>query len=165
MKNVVDWLNLDVRPGDPLKWLALSPHVLGRVPHLLWVISTAEHHAAKAKVSAWAEARGFNAWDLACVIACISICVRRVAPQCGRRYTVDHNYGKPGNLYCELNRDLRALGKAAPVARDTIINIWGPFMYFCIHGLQKCPTVAPGTLAWRARPEKLEQLRNIYLEG
>ena len=78
---------------------------------------------------------------------------------------MDHSYGKPGNLYCELNRDLRALGKAAPVARDTIINIWGPFMNFCIHGLQKCPTVAPGTLVWRARPEKLEELRKIYRLG
>ena len=107
MKNVVDWLSLDVRPGDPLKWLALSPHVLGRVPHLLWVIRTAEHHAAKANVSAWAEARGFNAWDLACVIACLEIIKKKesifvcaaLPPQCGRRYTVDHSYSKPGNLY------------------------------------------------------------------
>ena len=86
LKNVVDWLSLDVRPGGPLKWLALSPHVLGRVPHLLWVVSTAEHHAAKANVSAWAEARGFNAWDLACVIACLEITQKKnqylCAPRC-----------------------------------------------------------------------------------
>ena len=73
LKNVVDWLSLDVRPGDPLKWLSLSPHVLGRVPHLLWVINTAQCHAASAKVATWAEARGFNAWDLGCLVACLEI--------------------------------------------------------------------------------------------
>ena len=73
LKNVVDWLSLDVRPGDPLKWLSLSPHVLGRVPHLLWVMNTAECHAASAKVTTWAEARGFNAWDLGCLVACLEI--------------------------------------------------------------------------------------------
>ena len=175
LKNVVDWLSLDVRPGDPLKWLSLSPHVLGRVPHLLWVINTAQCHAASAKVATWAEARGFNAWDLGCLVACleikksrITICVCGVAPQCacGRRYTVvDHGHGTNGNLYCEVNRDLRALGKAAPVSRGVILNVWGPFMHYCLQGLLKCPTVAPGTLVWRARPESLDRLCNIYRLG
>ena len=38
-------------------------------------------------------------------------------------------------------------------------------MHYCIQGLLKCPTVAPGTLAWRARPEKLEELRKVYRLG
>ena len=41
LKNVVDWLNLEIRPGDPLQWLALSSHVLGRVPELPYVIKLA----------------------------------------------------------------------------------------------------------------------------
>ena len=69
LTNVVYWRNLEVRPGGPLQWLALSPHVLGRVPELPRVIQVAQHHAASAKVSTWAAARGFNAWGLSCVIA------------------------------------------------------------------------------------------------
>ena len=69
LNNVVDWLSLEVRPGDPLQWLALSPHVLGRVPELPWATQVAQHHAASATVSTWAAARGFNAWDLSCGIA------------------------------------------------------------------------------------------------
>ena len=64
----VDWLNLEARPGGPLQWLALSPHVLGRVPHLQWAIASAQHHASPARVT-WAAVRGFNAWDLSCVAA------------------------------------------------------------------------------------------------
>ena len=78
---------------------------------------------------------------------------------------MDHGYGKPGSLYCELSRDLRALGKAAPVSRGVILNVWGPFMHYCLQGLLKCPTVALGTLVWRARPEGLGKLRRIYRLG
>ena len=38
-------------------------------------------------------------------------------------------------------------------------------MHYCIEGLMKCPTVAPGTVAWRARPEPLTSLQNIYHLG
>ena len=31
LRNVADWLSVDVLPGDPL-----APHVLGRVPKLKW---------------------------------------------------------------------------------------------------------------------------------
>ena len=89
---------------------------------------SAEHHAASAKVSTWAAARGFNAWDLSCVVACLEILNKESVFVCaalppierarGRRYTVDHGHGTSGNLYSEVNRDLRALGKAAPIARD-----------------------------------------------
>ena len=84
---------------------------------------------------------------------------------CGRRYIVDHGHGTDGNLYCEVNRDLRALGKAAPVSRGVILDVWGPFMHYCLQGLLKCPTVAPGTLVWRARPETLDRLCKIYRLG
>ena len=69
---------MDVLPGDPLQWLALSPHVLSRVPKLLWVMESAKHHASTARVATWAAARGFNAWELECVIACLTL----LAPRC-----------------------------------------------------------------------------------
>ena len=78
LRNVVDWLSVDVPPGDPLQWLALSPHVLGRVPKLQWVIYWAKHHASTPRIATWASARGFNAWELDCVIACLTL----LAPRC-----------------------------------------------------------------------------------
>ena len=54
-----------------MQWLALSLHVLGRVPKLQWVIPWAQHHASSPAVSTRAAVRGFNAWELACVIACL----------------------------------------------------------------------------------------------
>ena len=74
----------DVLPGDPLQWLALSAHVLGRVPKLPWVIDWAKHHARTPRIATWASVRSFNAWELECVIArlsftcaalCLSACV------------------------------------------------------------------------------------------
>ena len=62
LKNVVDWLSLDVPPGDPLQWLALSPHVLGRVPKLQRAIAWAQRHASQPKIATWAAFRGFIAW-------------------------------------------------------------------------------------------------------
>ena len=78
--NVVDWLSVDVLPGHPLQWLALSPHGLGRVPKLQWVTDWARRHASTPRVATWASARGFNAWELDCVIACLIL----RAPLCPR---------------------------------------------------------------------------------
>ena len=61
-----------------MQWLALSPHVLRRVPKLQWVIDWARHHASTPRVATWASARGFNAWELGCVIACLTL----LAPRC-----------------------------------------------------------------------------------
>ena len=55
MKNVADWLNLDVLPRDPLQWLALSPHVLRRVPKLQWAIEWTKHQATTPRVATWAS--------------------------------------------------------------------------------------------------------------
>ena len=79
---------------------------------------------------------------------------------------MDHGDGtKDGNLFCEVNRDLRELARANQATRELPINTWGPFVHHCIEGLTKCPTVAPGTVTWRARPEPLEILKNVYHQG
>ena len=78
LRNVVDWLTVDVPPGDPLQWLALSTHVLCRVPKLPWVIDWAKHHTSTPRIATWASARSFNAWGLECVIACLTL----LAPRC-----------------------------------------------------------------------------------
>ena len=58
--------------------LALSHHVLGRVPKLQWVIDRAKHHARTPRIATWASVRGFNAWELDCAIACLTL----LAPRC-----------------------------------------------------------------------------------
>ena len=78
MRNAVDWLSVGVLPGDPLQWLALSPHVLGRVPKLQWVIDWARHHASTPRATTWASVPGFHAWELECVVACLTL----LAPRC-----------------------------------------------------------------------------------
>ena len=61
-----------------MHWLALSPHVLGRVPKLPWVIVWAKHHASTPRIATWASVRGFNAWELGCVSAWLTL----LAPRC-----------------------------------------------------------------------------------
>ena len=79
MKNVVDWLTVDdVLPGDPLQWLALSAHVLGRVPKLPWVIDWVKHHASTPRIATWASVHGFSAWEPECVLARLTL----RAPRC-----------------------------------------------------------------------------------
>ena len=65
-----------------MQWLALSPHVLGRVPKLQWAIDWAEHRASTPRVATWASARGFNAWELDCVIVCLTLLVPRCPLVC-----------------------------------------------------------------------------------
>ena len=85
---------------------------------------------------------------------------------CGRRYTVEHSHGtKDGSLFCEVNRDLQVLARANQATRELLIYTWGPFMQSCLQGLTKCPTVAPGTVTWKARPEPSETLQKFYHEG
>ena len=69
------------------------------------------------------------------------------------------------NLYTALNQDLRMLAREHNPARPGVISAWAPFMYYCIQGLTKCPTVPPGTVTWWARPEPVEVLQNIYHLG
>ena len=80
MRNVVDWVSVDALPADPLQWLALSPHVLRRVPKLQWIIEWTKRQATTPWVATWASVRGFNAWELECVIACLTL----LAPRCPR---------------------------------------------------------------------------------
>ena len=147
------------------------------MPDLPYVIKLAQQHAASAKVATWAAARGFNTWDLSCAIACqfsnsertgLFLCAALppIECACGRRYTVEHSHGKKdGSLFCEVNRDLRVLARANQATRDLLINTWGPFMHSCLQGLTKCPTAAPGTVTWKARPEPSSLLQDIYHQG
>ena len=63
---------MDVPPGDPLQWLALSTHALCRVPKLPWAIDWVKHHASTPRIATWASARSFNAWELGRVIVCLN---------------------------------------------------------------------------------------------
>ena len=78
---------------------------------------------------------------------------------------MDTGHGKGGNLFCEVNRDLRKLARANLATRDLLTTTWGPFMHYCVQGLMKCPTVAPGTVTWKARPEPSACLQDIYHQG
>ena len=60
-----------------MQWLALSPHALRRVPKLQWAIDWAKHQASTPRVATWASARGFNAWELDCAIACLTLLALR----------------------------------------------------------------------------------------
>jgi len=79
---------------------------------------------------------------------------------------VDHGEGnKEGNLFCEVNRGLRELARADLETRECLKKAWAPFMHYCIHGVLRCPTVPPGAVTWRARPEPIERLREVYKPG
>ena len=61
---------------------------------------------------------------------------------------------------------LRELSRAADLeTRACLKKAWAPFMHYCIHGVMRCPTVPPGAVTWRARPEPIERLREVYKPG
>ena len=89
-----------------------------------------------------------------------------LCPPCGRRYTVEHSHGTiEGSLFYEVNRELRDLAQANQATRELLIYTWGPFVHSCIQGLTKCPTVAPGTVTWKALREASARLQDIYHQG
>ena len=72
---------------------------------------------------------------------------------------------RKGNLFCEVNRDLRVLARADLETRYCLKKARAPFMHYCIQGVLRCPTVPPGTTTWMARPEPIERLREVYKPG
>ena len=62
------------------------------------------------------------------------------------RYT--HDFGgdnKSGNLYVELNVDLRMMcTDAAAADKDNLIAVWGPYMKTMLTALQKMPLLNVG---------------------
>ena len=78
---------------------------------------------------------------------------------------MDHGEGKDGNLFCEVNRDMRELARADRETRERLKKAWAPFLHYCIQGVLRCPTVPQGTVTWRARPEPIERLREVYQPG
>ena len=78
---------------------------------------------------------------------------------------MDHGKGKNGNLFCEVNRDMRELARADRETRERLKTAWAPFLHYCIQGVLRCPTVPQGTVTWRARPEPIESLKDVYRPG
>jgi hypothetical protein len=82
------------------------------------------------------------------------------------RYT--HDFGgedKRGNLYVELNVDLRMMcTDAAAADKDNLIAVWGPYMKTMLTALQKMPLLNVGKY-YRGRPEPFEVVRQLYTEG
>ena len=82
-----------------------------------------------------------------------------------KRYTNDDNFGAYGNLYYEVNQDMRAIATADPEQRSRLIQAWAPFLYYCISGVMKCPTVDKGTVVWRGRNETPQAMARSYARG
>ncbi len=71
-----------------------------------------------------------------------------------------------GNLYAELNRDMRLCPTLTMEASTPIIECWAPYSFHLLSGLKKCPKVAPyAEKYWRARSEKVAVMANLYKPG
>lgn len=66
------------------------------------------------------------------------------------RYTWDTGKGKPGNIFCELNKDLRMIPKVPLGLAAKIREAWAPFMNAMFSGLRTCPKVTD-TMVYRGR--------------
>jgi hypothetical protein len=62
------------------------------------------------------------------------------------RYTWDTGKGKEGNIFCELNKDLRVIPKVPLSLAQKIREAWAPFMMAMINGLRYCPKVEEVTV-------------------
>ena len=78
---------------------------------------------------------------------------------------MDRGEGKDGSLFCEVSRGMRELARADPETRERLKKAWAPCVRYCVQGVLRCPTVPPGTVTWRARPEPIERLREVYQPG
>ena len=78
---------------------------------------------------------------------------------------MDHGEGKDGNLFREVNRDMRELARTDRETCERLKTAWAPFLHYCIQGVLRCPTVPQGTVTWRARPEPIAGLREVYRPG
>ena len=78
---------------------------------------------------------------------------------------MDHGKGKGGNLFCEVNRDMRELARTDRETRERLKKAWAPLLHYGIQGVLRCPTVPQGTVTWRARPEPIASLREVYRPG
>jgi hypothetical protein len=84
-----------------------------------------------------------------------------------RRYTWDHmDADKRGNLFKELNVDLRMLPSTTGDEHKCLKALWAPFIINILSGMAKLPKVQPRHVtAWRGRPESMRELRQIYMPG
>lgn len=73
---------------------------------------------------------------------------------------------KRGNLFKELNVDLRMLPSTTGEEHKALKAVWAPFIKNVLSGMAKLPRVTPKHIkAWRGRPESMRDLRQIYAPG
>jgi hypothetical protein len=86
-----------------------------------------------------------------------------VAPPC--RYTYDLGMvDKRGNVYKELNVDLRRFAQAGPEEHTNLKGSWGALVLNVIRAMGKMPVKTKVTL-YRGRPDGFCELRSIYHPG
>ena len=72
---------------------------------------------------------------------------------------------KRGNLFKELNVDLRQLSTLTDVSQhQSLVSVWAPFVKVMLSALGKMPHQTPGKF-YRGRPEHYSDLRDIYGSG
>lgn len=83
------------------------------------------------------------------------------------RYTVETGKGTyEGNLYAEMNRDMRLVPNLRREESEPIIDCWAPLVFHLMSGLRKCPKVLPyRDKYWRARSEPANVLAKRYQPG
>ena len=82
------------------------------------------------------------------------------------RYTFDFGLAdKTGNLFRELNKDLRAMcGDDNDDVRRNLIAAWGPYMKTMLTAMYKMEPLPPA-MFYRGRPEDFCEVRSIYNAG
>ena len=81
------------------------------------------------------------------------------------RYT--HDFGEPdkiGNLFKELNEDLRSMSTLTKEGSDKLKAVWDNFMATMMKALGKVPKME-GSTFYRGRPESWLAVREIYFSG
>ena len=73
---------------------------------------------------------------------------------------------KRGNLFKELNVDLRMLPTTTGDDHKCLKALWAPLIKNILSGMAKLPKMVPKHIkAYRGRPESMRDLRAIYLAG
>jgi hypothetical protein len=81
------------------------------------------------------------------------------------RYTYDFGISdKRGNLFKELNVDLRMLSTLSPEDHASLTTVWAPFMKNMLSAVSKVPK-NPQVKYFRGRPENFTDLRALYAPG
>ena len=81
------------------------------------------------------------------------------------RYTFDFmEPDKRGNLFKEVNVDLRMLSTLKGTDHESLKAVWAPFMKIMLSAMQKLPKVTEYKF-YRGRPESWTDIRALYPAG